>query len=152
MMLAVCLRWKLGMSAQLRMEGHVRQPRPEPKRNADVPLVAIFAMAVVCAANSCAARRVSWHMLLGCACGRLLDGCCITFAGTGPIYAFDKRGFPDHSIASKDLSPIFALEKMSISTASLVMPMPFVTYGMGRLLWWNSRGLPRALRRATVIL
>ena len=110
-----------------------------------------FAMAVVCAWQiPVAARRVSWHMplvlLLAGVGGWLLYN---VVPGTGPIYAFG-QGFPWTSIASKDLST-FALEKMSISTGIPRNAMPSLHMGWVVLLWWNSRGLPRALR-ATVIL
>ncbi|MHB8216898.1 MAG: phosphatase PAP2 family protein [Candidatus Sulfotelmatobacter sp.] len=110
-----------------------------------------FAMAVVCAWQiPVGARRISWRMLrvllVAGVGGWLLYN---IVPGTGPVYAFG-RDFPWNSIAYKDLST-FALEKMSIPANIPRNAMPSLHMGWAVLLWWNSRGFPRALR-ATLLL
>jgi PAP2 superfamily len=110
-----------------------------------------FAMAVVCAWQiPVAAKRTLWHVLivilLAGVGGWLLYG---VVPGTGPIYAFG-RDFPWKALPYKDLSA-FALEKMSISTDIPRNAMPSLHVGWVVLLWWNSRGLPRALRAALAL-
>jgi hypothetical protein len=110
-----------------------------------------FAMAAVCAWQiPIAARRTSWHVLTVL----LLAGVGGWFLynvvpGTGPIYAFGKD-FPWNSVPYKDLSA-FALEKMSIPTEIPRNAMPSLHVGWVVLLWWNSKGLPRALRAALAL-
>ena len=110
-----------------------------------------FAMAVVCAWRvPVAARRVSWNMLivllLAGVGGWILYN---VVPGTGPIYAFG-QSFPWNAIAYKDLAT-FALQKMSIPTGIPRNAMPSLHMGWVVLLWWNSRGLPRALRAALLL-
>jgi hypothetical protein len=105
-----------------------------------------FAMAVVCAWRiPLAARKTSWHLLivllLAGAAGWILYN---VVPGTGPIYAFG-QGFPWNGIPYKDL-PKFALQKMSIPPGIPRNAMPSLHVGWVVLLFWNSRGLPRALR------
>jgi hypothetical protein len=110
-----------------------------------------FAMAVVCAWQvPVAARRVSWHMLtvllLAGVAGFILYN---VVPGTGPIYAFG-RDFPSNSLPYKDLST-FVLQKMSIPLDIPRNAMPSLHMGWVVLLWWNSRGFPRALRAAILL-
>jgi hypothetical protein len=110
-----------------------------------------FAMAVVCAWRiPVAARKISWQvltvLLLAGVAGWILYN---VVPGTGPIYAFG-QGFPRNSIPYKDLSK-FALEKMSIPVGIPRNAMPSLHMGWVVLLFWNSGGLPRALRVALVI-
>lgn len=107
-----------------------------------------FAMAVVCAWKTTPnAKRISWHMLivilLAGMGGWLLYN---IIPGTGPIYAFG-RSFPWHEIAYKDL-PRFALRKISLPTGIPRNAMPSLHMGWAILLYWNSKGFPRALRIA----
>jgi len=109
-----------------------------------------FAMAVVCAWQiPPAARRVSWHMLtvllLAGVAGWLLYN---VVPATGPLYAFG-RDFPWNSLPYKDLST-FALQKMPLPLGIPRNGMPSLHMGWVVLLWWNSRGLPRALRAALI--
>jgi hypothetical protein len=109
-----------------------------------------FAMAVVCAWQiPAAARRVSWHMLtvllLAGVVGWLLYN---VVPATGPLYAFG-RDFPWNSLPYKDLST-FALQKMPLPLGIPRNGMPSLHMGWVVLLWWNSRGLPRALRAALI--
>lgn len=110
-----------------------------------------FAMAVVCAWQvPIGAKRVSWHMLtvllVAGVAGFILYN---IVPGTGPIYAF-ARDFPWNGLPYKDLST-FALEKMSIPPGIPRNGMPSLHVGWVVLLWWNSRGFPRALR-ATILI
>jgi hypothetical protein len=110
-----------------------------------------FAMAVVCAWKlPLAAKRVSWHMLivllLAGVGGWLLYN---VVPGTGPIYAF-RQSFPWNNIPYKDLST-FAMEKMSIPANIPRNAMPSLHMGWVVLLWWNSKGLPRAVRAALIL-
>jgi len=110
-----------------------------------------FAMAGVCAWQvPVAARRVSWHiltvLLLAGVTGFVLYN---VVPGTGPIYAFG-RDFPSHSLPYKDLSA-FVLQKMSIPLDIPRNAMPSLHVGWVVLLWWNSRGFPRALRAAVLL-
>jgi hypothetical protein len=110
-----------------------------------------FAMAVVCAWRvPLAAKRVSWNMLivllLAGVGGWILYN---VVPGTGPIYAFG-QSFPWNAVAYKDLAT-FALQKMSIPTGIPRNAMPSLHMGWVVLLWWNSRGLPRALRAALLL-
>jgi hypothetical protein len=97
-----------------------------------------------------AARRVSWHMLtvllLAGVAGFILYN---VVPGTGPIYAFG-RDFPSNSLPYKDLST-FVLQKMSIPLDIPRNAMPSLHMGWVVLLWWNSRGFPRALRAAILL-
>lgn len=107
-----------------------------------------FAMAVVCAWKTApTAKRISWHMLivilLAGAGGWLLYN---IIPGTGPIYAFGSS-FPWHEIAYQDL-PRFALRKISLPTGIPRNAMPSLHMGWAILLYWNSKGFPRALRIA----
>jgi hypothetical protein len=107
-----------------------------------------FAMAVVCAWKiPVAVRRVSWHMLtvllLAGVAGWLLYN---VVPATGPLYAYS-RDFPWHSVSYKDLST-FALQKIPLPLGIPRNGMPSLHMGWVVLLWWNSRGLPRALRAA----
>jgi hypothetical protein len=110
-----------------------------------------FAMAVVCAWQiPPAARRISWHLLivllLAGVAGWLLYN---VVPGTGPVYAFG-HDFPQHPLPYKDLST-FALEKMPIPAGIPRNAMPSLHMGWTVLLFWNSRGLPRALRAALLL-
>lgn len=110
-----------------------------------------FAMAVVCAWRiPLAARRISWHvltvLLLAGVAGWLLYN---VVPGTGPLYAFGKD-FPWHGLAYQNLST-FTLEKMAIPAGIPRNAMPSLHMGWVVLLWWNSRGLPRALRAALMV-
>lgn len=105
-----------------------------------------FAMAVVCAWQIApAARKISWHMLtvllLAGVAGWLLYN---VVPATGPLYAFG-RDFPWKSVPYLDL-PAFPLEKMSIPLGIPRNGMPSLHMAWVILLWWNSRGFPRALR------
>jgi PAP2 superfamily len=105
-----------------------------------------FAMAVVCAWKTpVAARRVSWYMLIVLSLAGIAGWVLYNVVpGTGPIYAFSKD-FPWNAVPYKALST-FALEKMSIPLGVPRNGMPSLHMGWVILLWWNSRGLPRALR------
>jgi len=110
-----------------------------------------FAMAVVCAWQvPLAARKISWHMLtvlsLAGVAGWLLYN---VVPGTGPLYAFG-RDFPWNALPYKHLST-FPLDKMSIPTGIPRNAMPSLHMGWVVLLFWNSRGLPRALRAALLL-
>jgi hypothetical protein len=110
-----------------------------------------FAMAVVCAWKTApTAKRISWQMLiiilLAGVGGWLLYN---VVPGTGPIYACG-RDFPWHEIAYKDL-PRFALRKISVPTAIPRNAMPSLHMGWAMLLYWNSKGFPRALRVALFV-
>jgi hypothetical protein len=110
-----------------------------------------FAMAVVCAWKiPLVARRVSWHMLtvllLAGVAGWVLYN---VVPATGPLYAFS-RDFPWHGIPYKDLST-FVLQKMALPLGIPRNGMPSLHMGWVVLLWWNSRGLPRALRAALIL-
>ena len=110
-----------------------------------------FAMAVVCAWQvPVAARRVSWHMLtvllLAGIAGFILYN---VVPGTGPIFAFG-RDFPSNSLPYKDLST-FVLQKIALPLDIPRNAMPSLHVGWVVLLWWNSRGFPRALRAAILI-
>ena len=109
-----------------------------------------FAMAVVCAWQiPVAVRRVSWHvltvLLLAGVAGWILYN---VVPATGPLYAFG-RDFPWNSLPYKDLST-FELQKMSLPLGIPRNGMPSLHMGWLVLLWWNSRGLPRALRAALI--
>jgi hypothetical protein len=110
-----------------------------------------FAMAVVCAWHvPLRAKRVSWHtltvLMLAGAAGWLLYN---VVPATGPLYAFS-RDFPWHSLPYKDLST-FALQKMPLPLGIPRNGMPSLHMGWVVLLWWNSRGLPRALRAVLIL-
>jgi PAP2 superfamily len=110
-----------------------------------------FAMAVVCAGQiRPAARRISWRMLivllLAGVSGWLFYN---AVPGTGPVYAFG-RDFPWNAIPYKDLST-FALEKMPMPAGIPRNAMPSLHMGWVVLLFWNSRGLSRALRAALLL-
>ncbi len=105
-----------------------------------------FAMAVVCAWHvPVGVRRVSWHtltvLMLAGAAGWLLYN---VVPVTGPLYAFS-RDFPWQSLPYKNLST-FTLQKMPLPLGIPRNGMPSLHMGWVVLLWWNSRGLPRALR------
>jgi hypothetical protein len=110
-----------------------------------------FAMALVCAWQiPIGATRVSWRMLaillLTGVTGSLLYN---LVPGTGPLYAFGKD-FPWTSIPYKDLSN-FPLEKMSLPLSIPRNAMPSLHMGWVVLLWWNSKGFPRALRAFLIL-
>ncbi|MCU1301540.1 MAG: hypothetical protein JWQ87_1824 [Candidatus Sulfotelmatobacter sp.] len=110
-----------------------------------------FAMALVCAWRvPLGARRISGHMLIvllvaGCS-GWILYN---VVPGTGPIYAFG-QSFPSNSVAYQDLSTL-SLQKMSIAPSIPRNAMPSLHMAWVILLWWNSRGLPRALRAGLLL-
>jgi hypothetical protein len=110
-----------------------------------------FAMAVVCAWQTpISARRISWRMLivllLAGVAGWLFYN---VVPGTGPVYAFG-QDFPLHPIPYKNLSTL-ALQKMSIPAGIPRNAMPSLHLGWAVLLFWNSKGLPRALRAALLL-
>lgn len=107
-----------------------------------------FAMAVVCAWKTApTAKRISWHMLiiilLAGVGGWLLYN---VVPGTGPIYACG-RDFPWREIAYREL-PKFVVRKISLPTGIPRNAMPSLHMGWAILLYWNSKGFPRALRVA----
>jgi PAP2 superfamily len=110
-----------------------------------------FAMAVVCAWKiPVAVRRISWHVLTVL----LLAGVAGWFLynvvpATGPLYAF-AQDFPWRSVPYKGLSA-FPLQKMALPLGIPRNGMPSLHMGWVVLLWWNSRGLPRALRAGLVL-
>jgi hypothetical protein len=110
-----------------------------------------LAMAVVCAWHiPVGNRKISWHMLtvllLAGVAGWMLYN---VVPGTGPVYAFS-HDFPWNPLPFKDLST-FALQKMSIPSNIPRNAMPSLHLGWVVLLFWNSRGLPRALRAALLL-
>lgn len=110
-----------------------------------------FAMAVVCAGQiRPGGRTVSRHvltvLLIAGVAGWLLYN---VVPATGPIYAFGKD-FPWGGLSYKDLST-FALQKMPISTGIPRNGMPSLHVAWAVLLFWNSRGLSRALRAALLL-
>ncbi len=106
-----------------------------------------FAMATVCAFQiPKRSKQISWYMLtvlLLAGVGGWLAYNAVP--GTGPIYAFG-QGFPWNP-PYRDLST-FVLQTMPISTGIPRNAMPSLHVGWMILLWWNSRGFPRALRAA----
>jgi len=105
-----------------------------------------FAMALVCAWQiPVRTRRIAWNLLrvilLAGVAGWLLYN---VVPATGPLYAFG-RDFPWNTVSYQDLST-FKLEKMSLPLGIPRNGMPSLHMGWVVLLWWNSRGLPRALR------
>ena len=110
-----------------------------------------FAMAVVCAWKTApTAKRISWKMLiiilLAGVGGWLLYN---IVPGTGPIYAFG-RDFPWREIAYKDL-PRFVVRKIALPAGIPRNAMPSLHMGWAVLLYWNSKGFPRALRVALLL-